>query len=530
MTGFPQNAATSRQSSRTRHRILVADSDARVVELLRITLSNSGYDVLSALDGREALEVARTQRPDLVILDVKMPKANGFEVCESLKQGDVKHCPPVILISGRADANSRLQGLLKGADDFLIKPFSPKELLAKIERTLKGLEDSKNLSDVNVQFERERKKGELELERVNNELKKLLYSKDTLIGLSQQLNSSLRLETLLDTFLLTVVGQLRVESACFLLARNWESRSLVYSASKGVKRELAQGLEIAVDGSLGSVLSSQDKPLSIEELETYPGIGVQISPIAAAGFILCHPIQVKSRFIGLLLVGERVHGNGFTPLDMEMLASLCSSAGIAIENARLYNELQETYVATIKAFVNTIEAKDPYTRGHTERVAEYATAIAEGMGFPPEDVETVRFGAILHDIGKLGVYEQILWKPTELDEDEWKIVKSHPEMGATILGGIRFLEKAIDIVRHHHERLDGKGYPDSLQGNALSLNARIACVADSFDAMTSDRPYRDALRVKDALAQMEKKAGTQFDPRVVETFKRLISDGSIRIG
>jgi putative nucleotidyltransferase with HDIG domain len=105
--------------------------------------------------------------------------------------------------------------------------------------------------------------------------------------------------------------------------------------------------------------------------------------------------------------------------------------------------------------VNTIEAKDPYTRGHTERVAEYATSIAEGMGFTPEEVETVRFGAILHDIGSWAC-EQILWKPTELDEEEWKIVKSHPEMGASILGSIRFLEKAIDIVRHHHERLDGK--------------------------------------------------------------------------
>ncbi len=515
---------------RVRRRVLVADDDPRVVELLRITLSNSGYDVLSALDGKEALDVAREQRPDLVILDVKMPKADGFEVCESLKRGGTEPCPPVILISGQADANSRLQGLLRGADDFLIKPFSPKELLAKMERILKGFDDSRNLTDVSVKFEREMRRGEQELERVNNELKKLLYSKDTLIGLSQQLNSSLRLETLLDTFLLTVVGQLRVESACFLLAEDWDSKILAYSASKGVRLELVQNLEIRVDGPLGSVLASQEKPMSVEELETYPGLAGQLEPLAAAGFILCAPIQAKTRFIGLLLLGERVHGNGFTALDMEMLASLSSSAGISIENARLYKELQDTYVATIKAFVNTIEAKDPYTRGHTERVAEYATAIAEELGFPPEAIETVRFGAILHDIGKLGVYEQILWKPTELDEDEWKIVKSHPEMGATILGGIRFLEKAIDVVRHHHERLDGKGYPDALQGDALSLNARIVCVADSFDAMTSERPYRDALNVKDAIAQMERKTGTQFDPKVVAAFKKLITEGSICIG
>jgi putative nucleotidyltransferase with HDIG domain len=530
MAGLAERSVISKGPNAVRRRVLVADDEPRVIELLRIMLADSGYDVLSAQDGREALEVAKKQRPDIVIIDVKMPKVDGFEVCASLKGDGSEYCPPVILISGHADADSRLQGLIKGADDFLTKPFSPKELLSKMEKILKGFEDSKNLSDVNVKLEREMKRGEQELEKVNNELKRLLYSKDTLIGLSQQLNSSLRLETLLDTFLLTVVGQLRVESACFLLVKGWDSKTLVHSASKGVKRELVSNLRIYFDSPLGSVLASHDKSLSMQELESYPGLGQQLQPFAAAGFTLCCPIHVKSRFIGLLLLGERVLGEGFTPLDMEMLASLSSSASIAIENARLYAELQETYVATIKAFVNTIEAKDPYTRGHTERVAEYATSIAEGMGYSQEDVETVRFGAILHDIGKLGVYEQILWKPTELDEEEWKIVKSHPEMGASILSGIRFLEKAIDIVRHHHERLDGKGYPDSLQGEALSLNARIVCVADSFDAMTSDRPYRDALRVEEAISQMEKKSGTQFDHRVVETFKKLITEGSLRIG
>jgi len=530
MTDSEENMATSRGERSDKKKVLIADDDPRVVELLYITLSHNGYEVVSALDGREALEVAAKHKPDLAILDVKMPKADGFEVCEALKKCSVECRPPVILISGQCDATSRLEGLLKGADDFLMKPFSPRELLTKIDKIFKGSEDSKTLSNVSAKLENEIKRGEQELERVNNELKRLLYSKDTLIGLSQQLKSCLRLETLLDTFLLTVVGQLRVESACFLLAEGWDSRVLVHSLSKGVKLSLVENLQIPFDSPLGSILSSCEKPLGIEELESYPRVGDQVKTIAAAGFILCHSIHVKGRFIGVLLLGERVHGNGFTQLDMEMLASLSSSAGIAIENARLYNELQETYLATIKAFVNTIEAKDPYTRGHTERVAEYATAIAEGMGLGPEEVENIRFGAILHDIGKLGVYEQILWKPTALDEEEWKIVKSHPETGASILSGIRFLEKAIDIVRHHHERLDGKGYPDGLRDDELSLYARITCVADSFDAMTSDRPYRDALSVEEALSQMAGKSGTQFDPKVTQVFARLVKAGNIKIG
>ncbi|MFH0777184.1 MAG: HD domain-containing phosphohydrolase [Candidatus Eisenbacteria bacterium] len=530
MTEVKGNTASAAEQRTAKRRILVVDDDPRVVELLQITLSDYGHHVLCASDGKEALEVAKKQKPELVILDVRMPKMDGFQVCEALKRGDCGPVPPVILISGHSDAASRLEGLLRGAEDFLVKPFSPKELLTKIDRILKGFDESKTLSDVSVKLEEEIRRGEKELVKVNNELKKLLYSKDTLIGLSQQLNSSLRLESLLDTFLLTAVGQLRVESACLLLAEGWDAKVLTPSVCKGMKRELVAKLRICLDSPLGSVLSTQDKPISIEELNDYPTAGDQVKPIAAAGFILCQSIKVKGRFIGVVLLGERLHGNGFTPLDMEMLTSLSSSAGIAIENARLYNELQETYLATIKAFVNTIEAKDPYTRGHTERVAEYATALAEGIGLTAEEIETVRFGAILHDIGKLGVYEQILWKPTELDEDEWKIVKSHPETGASILSGIRFLEKAIDIVRHHHERLDGKGYPDGLKGEELSLYARIVCAADSYDAMTSDRPYRDALSVEEALTQMERKAGTQFDPRVIEAFVKLVRQGSIKIG
>jgi signal transduction protein with GAF and PtsI domain len=191
-----------------------------------------------------------------------------------------------------------------------------------------------------VEFQREIKRGEQELEKVNNELKRLLYSKDTLIGLSQQLNSSLRLETLLDTFLLTVVGQLRVESACFLLVKGWDSRTLVYCASKGVKNELVTNLEISFDSPLGSVLSSTEKPLGMEDLENYPGLSQQLQPIAAAGFILCCPIVVKSRFIGLLprrtgarqQVHSTRHGDAGEPLQLGRHRH---------RERRLYNELQK---------------------------------------------------------------------------------------------------------------------------------------------------------------------------------------------
>ncbi len=177
--------------------------------------------------------------------------------------------------------------------------------------------------------------------------------------------------------------------------------------------------------------------------------------------------------------------------------------------------------------VSTIEAKDAYTRGHTDRVAEYARMIAEEMRLSKRDVEIVSFGAALHDIGKLGVYENILNKPGELTEQEWDIVRSHPEVGANIIKNMKFLESACDLVRHHHERLDGKGYPDRLKGNEISVGARIVAVADSFDAMTSDRPYRRAYSLEESIVQL-KKQSEKFDQDVVAFVEKLILNGRIR--
>jgi putative nucleotidyltransferase with HDIG domain len=179
--------------------------------------------------------------------------------------------------------------------------------------------------------------------------------------------------------------------------------------------------------------------------------------------------------------------------------------------------------------VSRIEEKDPYTHGHTERVAGYAVGIARAMGFTPEEIQTIQFGAILHDIGKVHTEDHILHKPGELTDEEWRTVKAHPIRGAEMVRGIWFLEKATDLVRHHHERVDGKGYPDGLRGDEISIGAKIVNVADSFDAMTTDRPYRTGLTPEEAIEQIQEKAGTQFAPEVVEVLVQGLRDGRIQL-
>ena len=240
-----------------------------------------------------------------------------------------------------------------------------------------------------------------------------------------------------------------------------------------------------------------------------------------------YPLIVKSRLIGIVFIGGKVNQQEYSPDELDLFKSICSSAATGLENARLYGELQATYLSTIKVLVSTIEAKDAYTRGHTDRVAEYARMIAEEMKLSKREIEIVCFGAALHDIGKLGVYENILNKPGELTEQEWEVVRSHPEVGANIIKNMKFLESACDLVRHHHERLDGKGYPDRLKGNEISIGARIVAVADSFDAMTSDRPYRQAYSVDESINQLKRQT-EKFDKSIVGYIEKLVTTGRIK--
>ena len=195
-----------------------------------------------------------------------------------------------------------------------------------------------------------------------------------------------------------------------------------------------------------------------------------------------------------------------------------------MEKADLFKKLQESYVATIQSLMSAMEAKDTYTRGHTARVSRYSLAIGAAMGFSRDALDDLRFGATLHDIGKIGIHEAILNKPAGLTDDEYEIMREHPVMGDRILRKIPFLQNARRIVRHHHERYDGQGYPDGLRGESIALGARIVAVADAFDAMTSKRAYNEALGLDEAMHNLTSKSHTQFCPDVVQIFVRLLQD------
>lgn len=194
-----------------------------------------------------------------------------------------------------------------------------------------------------------------------------------------------------------------------------------------------------------------------------------------------------------------------------------------------YRELEDLFMKFVSAMVSALDAKSTWTRGHSERVAAYAEQIARELGLDEGEIRDIRLAGLLHDVGKIGTCDYLLEKPERLTEEEYGVVKKHPSQGARILGGIKQLRHIVPTIKYHHERLDGKGYPEGLENGDIPLQARILHVADSFDSMTADRPYRPSPGIEYAMSELEENSGSQFDPHVVRVFLRLIREKSIKV-
>lgn len=241
--------------------------------------------------------------------------------------------------------------------------------------------------------------------------------------------------------------------------------------------------------------------------------------------VLVVPIFSRENLLGIMVLFYAKDRDEVESEDLNLITGIAGQAAVALENASLYEDLEMSYFSTVKALARAIEVKDPYTFGHSERVTDYAIAIANRLSLNEWDMRNIKYAAALHDIGKIGIARKILNKPGALSEEEFVHVKTHPQLGDSIIEPVTFLQAPREIILHHHERYDGRGYPDGLKGEEIPLGARILAVADSFEAMMSDRPYRKALPVAEAVKELEINAGTQFDPLVIEAFMRAISDG-----
>lgn len=242
--------------------------------------------------------------------------------------------------------------------------------------------------------------------------------------------------------------------------------------------------------------------------------------------LMSAPLKIRDRVIGVINVSSK-EPEVYSAEDLKILSSIALHAASAIETARLYDDLRETFLTTVYTLAETIEKRDPYTGGHTKRVMTYSLALANVMGFDENESNRLELAAMLHDIGKIGVRDEILLKPGKLTDEEYEMIKMHTVFGEQIIKHIRRLREVIPGVKWHHERYDGRGYPDKIGGNDIDIIARIIAVADSFDAMTSDRAYRKALSNEIAIDELLKNSGTQFDPDIVDAFIQAYQTGKI---
>jgi putative nucleotidyltransferase with HDIG domain len=353
---------------------------------------------------------------------------------------------------------------------------------------------------------------------------------DTLLNCATALAASTDLRSMILHTLKSSVHELDAICGYVMLTDN-DNREELYTEvaySKTGEFEFPEGLDIGLGVTGYAVKMGQ--PIAIHNNEdehvTEEGIAVAAKSIVSVPLVARNymgPAQASTELVqgAITLLGHSE--NSFSnPDDMQLLRSLAALVAEAVANARMEERQRTTFLKTLETLAKSLEARDTYTRGHSQRVCELSLMIGEQLGLSPEALEELRVGTILHDIGKIGVPDAILNKPARLTDEEFAVMKSHPVIGYEICKPLMLSEGVLMIIRNHHEKLDGRGYPDGLKGGELPLSLRIVCVADAFDAMSSSRPYRDVMDMSRVLGELSAGAGVQFDPVVVETLKDLL--------
>ncbi len=337
--------------------------------------------------------------------------------------------------------------------------------------------------------------------------------------IGNSLNSSIDVPRTLHKVLDHACSLLGAKNASLMLLEP-DRQHLRIREAKGLSQQVIASTRVKLGERVSGKVALQGQPVSLPR-----GLSSTGEELEAA---LCVPLKVSDKVIGVLNVRGHNDSNEFTDDDIDLATRLASMSAAAIENAELHNKLQNLFVESITALANAIDARDPYTRGHSERVAAFSVLIAERLNFTSEEIWNLRNAALLHDIGKIRIRDNILNKPDKLSNEEYEEMQRHAVYGAGIMMPVKSFRPLIPYILHHHEWYNGAGYPDRKRGNEIPLCARIICVADSFDAMTSDRPYRKGMPIEKAIKIIRENRGSQFDPDIADIFIELYYESKLQ--
>ena len=509
--------------------LLFVDDEESILEVASEYFKAKGYNALTAENGRIAADIIAKEKIDCCFTDINMPEMNGLELAEHIRTVD--NTIPVIIMTGYPSLDNTIRTLKNGVVDFLIKPVNLNQLEICVKRVLR----ERQLFITNILLAKE-VEGKQRIDNLNREL---MYKVEELNTLNRIMTDFTTIGTSIDLFKRVVdlsTELTHADEACFYVINEAIQRPVQVARSvaggNGNPQMLVDGSAAAGDGPCACNIMDisqlildnceEDKPLLIHENSNVRGL-----PEAIRSLMLV-PLNIRKKVFGVLAVSVLNGDVRFSEKDLYYMSFMTNKAAYAIENIALYENIYENLLATLYAFVGAIEARDPYTEQHSNRVTRIAIALCRAMGGSQEEQDILNVAGQLHDIGKIGIRDDILLKPGRLSEEEFRLIKEHPVIGANIVARLGLWDREKNIIRSHHERFDGKGYPDGLAGEEIPMLARILAVADVYDAIASDRAYRKKMEETKILQIMYGGSGSQFDADVIDTFRSLYDQGFLK--
>ena len=505
-----------------RQKILFVDDEESILEIAREFFLHKGYQVYTACNGREALALVHAEPIDCCFTDINMPEMDGLELAEHIRTFD--NTIPVIVMTGYPSMDNTLRTLKNGVVDFLIKPVNLNQMELCVQRVLR----ERQLFVENILLKKEVAHKE-RLEKLNREL---LCKVEELHVLNKIMRNFNTISQSTDVFKRVIDLTLEItpaEDSRFYVINDGLQKPVVIAragapcgppenAADPVPQAAAE--EAAIETLILESVADE-VPLLVAENRGARGLAEDIRSFVAV------PLKIREKVFGVLTAMVRSAGPRFNEKDLYYLSFMTQNAAYAVENLALYENIYENLFSTLFAFVKAIEARDQYTQQHSNRVTGIAIAIGKQLGCTTEEIGILNLAGQLHDIGKIGIPDDILLKPGRLTPEEFETIKGHSLIGASIVGQLGLWDREQQIIRSHHERFDGTGYPDGLAGDEIPLLARILSIADVYDAMASDRTYRRRMAESRILEIIQEGAGSQFDPTIVSVFMQLYREGKI---
>lgn len=473
--------------------VLVVDDEPNVLAVIQEMLEDEEYKLISAYSVAEARSILARQNINIVLADIFLGDGSGAEIMEASKKIHPESL--TIIMTGRPTIQNAIMMMKKGAYDYLAKPFSLEALKLALRRA----------------------NEKIRLERENINLKEMM----SFYKISEAMGSTIELDALLKLILDSTIKEFEADVASLYFVRK-NGDGIELKATVGIKDESIQ--KLVSDHSYSFCRRTVETKCPLIFNDPDPDYASDDRTIKSS---LCQPLMARGKILGALIVVRTRNPHPFSQGQLTGLGLLASKAAAAIESSNLYEDLKETYITTVEALANAIEARDTYTRGHTERVYMLSKILADELDWTEAELGDLRIGGILHDIGKIGVPDSILNKSRRLTDEEFEIMRTHPEKGARMVESIPFLRPALPFIKYHHERHDGMGYPCGLKGDEIPLPGRLLAVVDTIDAVTSDRPYRKGRSLAEAIEEIKNHSGTQFNPEVVEACLRAYSKGKL---